>query len=387
MHLSRRVTSRHGSRNAHRRRAPLLALVVLAGGLIAPLTACGDDARPGAPARIASRPAPCPTIPMTFSAEYPPPGCWRPYSARSPFNRVVPSRPRLLDGSARIIRQLTDWGPPQRLLAGHADTSRDYFHPLYWSRPGDPVFRVHCVKFGRCPIEGHRIRIPAAARAAGGGDGHLAVIDRQTGWEYDFWQVRRKPARGGRLDVSYGGRTRIRGTGLGSNATAAWFGLAAGVIRVSEMRAGQISHALFAQVKCTSGRSVYPAHRGTTAAPCGQFGISPASAPPLGSRIWLDLPPARIEALKVPGWRKTILRALHRYGMIVGDTNGGNGAWGLQGESGSSFTSFGKPDPWETFAASVTRPSDGAYALDIDGGVDWSRHLKVLDPCVSRGRC
>ena len=62
----------------------------------------------------------------------------------------------------------------------------------------------------------------------------MAVIDQASGWEYDFWQVESKPAGGGTISISWGGRTAI-GTadadGLGSNATAAHFGLAAGVIR------------------------------------------------------------------------------------------------------------------------------------------------------------
>ena len=52
---------------------------------------------------------------------------------------------------------------------------------------------------------------PAAARAAGGGDGHMAVI-QPDGWEYDFWQVRDRPAGGGTLVVSHGGRTRATAT-------------------------------------------------------------------------------------------------------------------------------------------------------------------------------
>src|ERR687896_733051 len=98
--------------------------------------------------------------------------------------------------------------------------------------------------WGRASIEGHRIRIPDAARPAGGGDGHLAV-GAEDGWGYDLWAGSAKPSGGGRLEFGWGGRTRIDGDGLGSNATAAWFGLAAGVIRAPELEAGRIEHALF----------------------------------------------------------------------------------------------------------------------------------------------
>ena len=321
----------------------------------------------------------------------------RPASIRPRAGGPIPPAVRSTDASRRIrhslatrrrsCARLTSWGPPQQLLAGHADTSSDYFHPLYWSRPGDPRFTIHCTRYGRCPIEGHRIRIPGAARPAAGDDGHMAVIDSSTGFEYDFWQVRQKPRGGGTLVVSYGGRTRIAGQGLGSNATAAWFGLAAGVVRAEEMEAGRIDHALFAAIKCASGRSVYPAQAGTTGSRCSNFGLPGSDAPPMGARIWLDLSPEQIGRLRIPRWRKTILEALNRYGMIVGDTTSGNGAWGLVAESGSSYTSFGERDAWSAFAAKVARRSSGRYGLELDGGVDWSRHLHVVQPCVSRGNC
>ena len=128
-------------------------------------------------------------------------------------------------------------------------------------------------------------------------------------------------------------------TACDSNATAAHFGLAAGVIRPSELAAGEIDHALFMVVKCTSGTSVYPAGPGV-----GSACADKTNAPAMGQHFFLEMTDAQIEALSVPSWQKTILRAMARYGLYVGDT-GGSG-WGIQFESGSSFTSFGQADPW-----------------------------------------
>lgn len=370
--------------SGRRRALVLIAVLSLAAGA----AGCGNEVEETPFVTAAARDADCPGPRAQFSGGADPPACWRPYSDASPFNRAVPPNPPLAARSAQIIRRLTDWGPPQRLAAGHAETGSDYFHPVYWSRRGDPVFKVHCLMYDRCAIEGHAVRIPDAAKPAGGEDGHLGVIDARSGWEYDFWQVRSKPRGGGRLTVSYGGRTRIDGKGLGGKATAAWFGLAAGLIRGPEMSAGRIDHAIFAAIRCTSGGSAYPAHRGTSGAPCSSFGQPVADAPPLGSRIWLDLSDEQIARLQVANWKKTILLALHRYGMIVGDTTGGDHSWGLLGESGSSYTSFGRRDPWAAFAARITgRDSSDGYSLDFGDAVDWSRHLHVLHPCVSRGRC
>ena len=308
----------------------------------------------------------------------------RPYGASSPFNQPLPSNPKLLPGSAGIVDRLDGWGPVQQLMAGQADTDGDYFHPVYAARRSDPVYTVHCLRWtSSCEVEGHRVRIPAAARPAGGGDGHMAVIQPDK-WEYDFWQVRDRPAGGGTLLVSHGGRTMIDGDGLGSDATAAEFGLAAGLIRGDQIQAGKIDHALFIHVRCTNGRSVYPAAPGTTGTICSDT----TNAPPLGARIWLALSDAEIAALPVPAWKKTVLRALHRYGGYVGDTTGGSVSWGLQTVSGSTYTSFGEADPMVGFAQGLRLQRwNGDYYLDVDSGVDWARHLRVVDPCVSQGSC
>jgi hypothetical protein len=95
---------------------------------------------------------------------------------------------------------------------------------------------------------------------------------------------------------------------------------------------------------------------------------------------------AEIDALHVPGWKKTILRAMARYGMYFGDT--GSGGWGIQMESGATYTSFGRPDALAMFAREVGAPAwDGNRVFDIGSGVDWRARLRVIDPCEARGDC
>jgi hypothetical protein len=94
---------------------------------------------------------------------------------------------------------------------------------------------------------------------------------------------------------------------------------------------------------------------------------------------------AEIDALDVPAWKKTILRAMAHYGMYVGDITGS--PWGLMFESGSSYTSFGVEDEMVKFADAAGVPSlDGVYYFDVASGVDWNR-LRVIDPCVTAGTC
>jgi len=171
----------------------------------------------------------------------------------------------------------------------------------------------------------------------------------------------------------------INGNGLGSAATAAGFGLAAGVIRPEELAAGQINHALFMVVKCTNGTSVWPAGS-SSGRSCSSIGLSNANAPAMGQHFYLDLSEAQIEALPQPTWAKTILRAMAQYGLYVGDTGGGF----LKLESGTSYTSFGLPDPWMQIAksAGISPSHDSSsgkdtYTFDFSGAVNWAADLKV----------
>jgi hypothetical protein len=319
----------------------------------------------------------------TFTVGNWPSRCWRPYADSSPFNRRVPAAPRLAANSAQVVQRVLGFGAIQNLVAGESGTADDWSHPTYYPGANDPYFTLHCTEpWGTCAIEGHRIRIPDAARAAAGGDAHLTVVDQSTGWEYDLYDVSAKPAGGGRLDFGWGGRTRIDGDGRGSDATAAQFGNLAGIIRAQELAAGVIPHALFTVIKCgsTSPRFVYPATKG------GTYCSDTTSAPPMGSHLWLAMTDEQIEALAVPRWKKTVLHAMADYGMIMGDT--GSGSWAIQAESGSTYTSFGYEDELVKFArANGWSAYNGRYSGNLRDGVDWARYLRVLDPCVSQGAC
>jgi hypothetical protein len=209
------------------------------------------------------------------------------------------------------------------------------------------------------------------------------VIDQARGWEYDLWQVRSKPKGGGVLSASWGGRTRFgrASEGLGSDATAAHVALLAGIIRPPELEAGRIRHALVVKISCDNGGYVYPA-RGL-----GEVCDHPAGAPPEGARFQLAMSKAEIDALGVPRWKRAILLAMARYGFFVEDTGGS--PWDVALESGASFKSFGRPDPWLIFArrTGFERDSDGTYRLDLAHGVPWAARLRMIDPCVTRRSC
>jgi len=287
--------------------------------------------------------------------------------------------------SDAVVGRVLGFGKLQNLQAGAADTEDDWSAPVYYPEPSDPLFTVRCMeRWGRCEVEGMQVRIPDQARAAAGGDGHIVVVDQASGWEYDFWQVRSKPRGGGELNISWGGRTRLDGDGLDSNSTGAMFGRLAGIIRAPELEVGEINHALYMVASCDSGEFVYPAMK--TGRSCSSIGRSNQDAPPLGSRFQLDMSDAQIAALAVPAWKKTVLRAMAHYGLYMGDT--GSGSWAIQAESGSSYTSFGYEDPLVTFARDQDVPAwNGRRVFDMADGVDWQRHLRLIDPCVTQRTC
>jgi hypothetical protein len=365
---------------------------------------------PTQPAPAPSDPAPAPSDPAPAPAPTPsgallgwngfgvgawPDASWRPYASSSPFNQPVGAaavHPR----SAQIVQKVLSWGgstPVGNLVAGTVGTTRDYGHPTYWAQPDDPVYTLDWTGGGPgAAIDGHRLRIPSAAQAAAGDDGHLTVVTPD-GWEYDFWRVGSKPAGGGTMTFSGGSRIRVDGSGLDGGATAANFGNLAGIIRAQELAAGRIDHALFIVLKCTSasasygygavkpsdGRQsayVYPAKHGGSS--CGTDADN-ADAPPIGARFKLDMTEAQIAALAAPTWKKAILRALAVYGGYVGDTGGPGFA--LQFESSATYTSFGWADPLVTFAVqSALRPWSGTYAFNMSSGVDWAGKLRVMAP-------
>jgi hypothetical protein len=319
--------------------------------------------------------------------------CWRPYSETSPFNRPLPADPRLASDSDEIVAKVAGWGEPEnKYLTPGSARQADYGHPYYFSRAGDPKFTVHCVaSWGRCPIEGKDVHIPDAAEPANGPDAHMGVIDQAHNWEYNFFQVRDKPRGGGRLTVTYGGRNRIGtndSTGLHGSGTAADFGLSAGVIRAPEIASLDIPHALFMVVKCTSGKSVFPSGDGAGSV-CSESGASNDGAPPMGTRFQLDMSDAEIDALGAPPLQTAILRAMAHYGMYVGDTGGDR--WHVLFESDATYTSFGRPaqvrQAFKQLGAHHDEDSANDYWVLDTIPIDWQHHLRVVDPCVTRGRC
>jgi hypothetical protein len=318
-----------------------------------------------------------------------PSGRWRPYAADSPINTPIPAKPRIHPNSAAYVARLLSLGEIGEVI-GNVHPRYDWQVPYYFSSRSDPLFKLVFTErwgakrgygsVGRS-IEGTRIRIPDAARYAGEGggqrhpDGHLTVIDRASGWAYDLYQVRSKPAGGGRIVSRWGARTRIRGNPFrGGEATAWGGGRLAGVVRAQEWIRGRINHALYVVAACTTGGYVKPAYHG--AARCSDT----TNALPAGARLWLDYSKAEIAAAPWPEWKKTVVRAWATYGGYVGDT-GGSGFNPVQVESPETYRSFRFADPLVSWARTQRGVSwtGRRPVFDLASGIDWASRLRVLD--------
>jgi hypothetical protein len=310
------------------------------------------------------------------------PAQFRPYCANAapnsrspcPFNDRLPDKPAdIYPESRNVVESMFD-SKNYVVLPGDFSLRGDYSHPVYVAENSDPEVRVTCRRF--CGVPSATFRIPERARPAGGGDGHIGVIEPD-GTEWDMWQMTYTGP--GTASASALARTSILGSGAvpkgGATSGAA---LAAGLIRFDELERGVIQHALFATTSCVRPGALYPAS--SDALICKR---DVEDAPPTGARFQLTLSDAEIDRLNARPWEKAILRAMHDYGVYIMDTNGESTSPGpleLMWESVSQYASFGRPYPGHSFPGLVTGRWDPA-------GIDWAKSLRIVSTCYAQEVC
>ena len=262
----------------------------------------------------------------------------------------------------------------------------DFNPPVYIAHNSDPVYTIHCMYYGGCPLEGVQEHIPRGAEPAGNlgyttftddgsHDQHLAVRNVDTGVEIDTWLTPQPGGAGGTLNVGYGGKYDLSSGGFNQpgGATAAGFALSLGRVRPVDLLAGRIPYAIFLVTPCENGH-VYPAS--------GNDNGAVAGCPPLGSHLWLDSTPAEVAASGAAPDFRVILNALHEFGGYLGDRCGScNLGLGLEG--GISYTAFHQPNPWAPIAAHFpgeypSGPSSQYHILISSGTIDLSKHLHFI---------
>lgn len=178
------------------------------------------------------------------------------------------------------------------------------------------------------------VPIPYGTQVPPGSDSHLVVADPVSGKVFSFWQMYYDEG-SDTWTATYGSVGELYGDGRDTNgsATATNISRYAGVIRLAELEAGEIPHALFvASNMCTPGPDwtdpsstggippfIYPAAKSD--------GRNMASVPVeytvvQGARLQLD---PSIDLAAIPGITQielTIGKCWQRYGAYVGDQGG-----------------------------------------------------------------
>jgi hypothetical protein len=181
-----------------------------------------------------------------------------------------------------------------------------------------------------------------------GGDRHALIVDKGTCRLYETFSTYRQHGtwRAGSGAVWNLGNNRLRPNGW-TSADAAGLPILPGLLRLAEVRAGHVHHAIRFTTDVTDRRHIWPARHDAGS-------VSNRSYPPMGARFRLKA------GFDMRGYRKdtkAVLQAMKHYGLVLAD----NGSpWYFQGESikgwPSGLIEELKTIPARAFVAVDTRP-------------------------------
>ena len=221
----------------------------------------------------------------------------------------------------------------------------DYGIPFVVVPPTQPAVAVRYTDYGDESDPGP-FPIPPNAPVEGGGDRHVIVVQEQTCQLFELFNTRRTSTG---WDASSGARFDLRSNTLRpatwTSADAAGLPIFPGLLRVDEVRSGEIRHALRFTVSRTQNGFIAPARH--------QAGRNDATLPPMGARFRLR---SDVNLSGFHGDAVVILRALQRYGMLVAD-------------NGSSWFISGATDPrWNDDDLGQLKRVPGSWFEVVDTG-------------------
>lgn len=185
--------------------------------------------------------------------------------------------------------------------------------PIYTVDSGTPAFTVTCgaSRWGVCPFAGWPVLIPDGAAPNSGSDGVMVTVDEASGTIFEFWRARKDDRR---WSASWGAVNSLRGSGWGGASTGSGASRLAGVIRVAEIAAGVIPHALALQTNnaCSTFRAPALKSDGTS---------TRSDCLPEGARLQLD-PTLDLGKLDLTPGERAVATAMQRYGGFVMDVAG-----------------------------------------------------------------
>lgn len=241
------------------------------------------------------------------------------FPADNPWNRDVSGDPVDPDST----RYITAMNGSSEFL--QADFGSDPTYGIPWttvpgSQPRVPVSFYYPDESDPGPYP-----IPPDAPVEAGGDRHVLVLDRDACRLYETYDSERagngwRCGSGAIFDLR---SNMLRPDGW-TSADAAGLPILPGLVRRSEVQAGEIRHALRFTVRRTQRAYVHPATHFASDS-------TDRALPPMGLRVRLkasfDLSPYR-------GHARVVLNALRKYGMFVAD-NGSD--WFISGETNTAW--------------------------------------------------
>lgn len=254
---------------------------------------------------------------------------WRPFSPDSPWNTQIPPDAKTDPNSDVLIADVGAGGalyinmPEWSVLVKYFDSSK---------APMQPVRALYAGRHGPGFERGDRVPLPADTLpedAAPSQRHYVTLVDPARNLAWDMRQPGRTEE--GEWFAGFGAAIDLSGTGvatpwmqaeradLSGGARPSGAPLMAGLIRIGDVKAGRIDHALaFAYPHARTGRFLPPASMALDAADKAGERLTGL---PLGARIQLN-PDFDIDNTLLSPGAKVVAAALQAYGAILVDTAG-----------------------------------------------------------------
>ena len=323
-----------------------------------------------APATATAAPAPPPSAPPL------PPVAPTPlFAPDSVWNAPLAATAQLDPASPQLVQKLRDTvAQNQAARTGPWIATNQSGTPVYRVSATQPLVRVqlHTGWWGdTLQTAFESVPVPADARPGTGSDAHMVVWQPSTDRYWEFFHMR-KLSDGWHAD--YGGAIKDVSRSAGYFSTASWPGLsqsywgatatslplAGGLMRIDELKAGAIPHALALAIPFARPRAwSFPAQRtdGTS---------SDAAGIPEGARFRID-PTLDLSKLAMPRMTRMMAVAAQRYGIVVVDQTGW--AVGFRAEDNTPTGS----DPYYGSGGLF----GGLYPNDLLASFPWD-HLQLV---------
>jgi hypothetical protein len=340
-------------------------------GLFGAGAASPGNPAPTEPVEPPAQAPPAATPPPTTPSDPPPPApasLPRAFAPNSFWNEPLapdaPLDPMSEAYTAELQRQLDEWMPWINTTAHSV--------PVYTVPADQPTVRVQLDNsHAALQAAWERVPIPPDAKPAAGSDAWMVVWQPATDTMWEFWRAEKRAdgwhaVFGGRMrDVSSNPGHYTDPPGWGASATS--IPILGGLIRIDELRAGRIDHALALAIpQPKAGAWSWPAQRtdGRNTSP---------NAIPAGTRFRID-PAVDLSKLPMSPVVRQMAVAAQRYGIVVRDTAGS--------------VAFYAEDPTPTGTNPYSGPTGffrGQYPSKLLAQFPWE-HLQALQTDIRTKR-